>query len=827
MCRGWLKRKPRLDRQRALGDRIVTVMTRVVATGAMMVVLWLEISMLTGAAHAESMIPLRAIRPAAASTLGASALPADTILDLRIVFAPRDRDELSRLLRDQQDPSSSEYHRWLTAAEFAARFGPAPADVAAVSDWLAGGGFTVREAGPSYLRVSASAERAERAFAIRMVSSADGRVFSAASDPMIPARFAKVIAGIVGLDNLLHWKPSVDASRFKATPDANIGGVIGFAPADVYTFYDESPLLSGGIDGSGGRCIALIEDSDYLDSAVTSFVSEFHLAGANVTRVFPDGSNPGINGDEIESLLDIEWSHAIAPGAAITAYIGAGSNPLFDAIAQSVTDNTCGSINVSFSFCGAPPSFYSGSLDPLFQQAAAQGQSVFASSGDNGSAGVVLNKAATACVVGSTPNVSEMSADPEVTAVGGTQFKPKLNSASNDVGHVAERAWNEIVTQNGQQVHLGATGGGASAIFSKPAYQNGPGVANDGVRDVPDVAFGAGIVFPGFFMVLDSGGSPQLGCCVGGTSLSSAVWAGIGRLFAQQDAVGGGNGDLGSLNPRLYLLGQQLNSRATGFRDVTTGGNGFNLVPPFTAHIGFDQVTGWGTPDLAVFVPAFVSGSFQPLAPGPLHPAPGVLNFPVQMLSSVATQSAPKTSLVINRNPHNVAATIASVSISGDDFQMTHDGCTGTLSPGAKCQVSALFQPVANGLRKGALTLTGNFIGSPLTIRLAGKSVPPKLRIAPAALNFGKQANGTTSAEKTAALSNNNAVPITISSIASSTGDFAASQNCVGTIAQSGGTCTMSVTFTPSSTMLESATITLQDDAGTGSQIIHVSGRGF
>lgn len=792
----------------------------------MVVALWLEISLIAGAAHAEQMVPLRGSRPAQASNLGVSALPADTILDLRVVFAPRNRDELSRLLRDQQDPSSPDYHRWLTAAEFAARFAPAPADVAAARDWLTGAGLKVRAAGP-YLWVSASAADAERAFATQMVSSQDGRLFSPATDPMIPARFASVIAGIAGLDNLLHWKPSVDASSFTATPDAKIAGVVGFAPADVYTFYDETPLLSGGIDGSGGRCLAVIEDSDFLDSAVTAFDSAFHLASANVTKVFPDGTNPGINGDEIESLLDIEWGHAIAPGAAITAYIGSGANALFDAIAQSVTDNACGSINISFSFCGASPSFYSGSLDPLFQQAAAQGQSVFASSGDAGSAGLVLNQAGTACVPGSTASVSEMSADPAVTAVGGTQFAPRLNSAGNDVGHVGEKAWNEVIRQNGQQVHLGATGGGASGVFTKPAYQTGPGVANDGMRDVPDVAFGAGIVFPGFFMVLDSGNSPQLGCCIGGTSLSSVAWAGIARLLAQQDAAGGGSGDLGNINPRLYLLGQQLNSRATGFRDVTTGGNGFNGVAPFTAHKGFDQVTGWGTPDLAAFVPAFVSGNFQPLAPGPLRPAPGVLNFPVQMLSSEATQSAPKSSFVINRNPHNVAASIAAVSISGADFQLTQDGCTGTLAPGAKCQVGALFHPVANGPRKGALVLTGNFTGSPLTIRLSGKSVPPKLRIAPAALNFGKQAMGTTSAAKAVTLSDNDAVPITISSITSSSGDFAVSQNCVGTIAKSGGSCTMSVTFTPSTTTLERATIALQDDAGTGSQIVHVSGRGF
>src|SRR5579871_4733032 len=179
-----------------------------------------------------------------------------------------------------------------------------------------------------------------------------------------------------------------------------------------------------------------------------------------------------------------------------------------------------------FDLCGGAPSFYSKTLDGFFKQAVAQGMSVFVSSGDSGVD--TCNKGAA--------NVSEMAADPNVTGVGGTMFTPNYDVAGNDVGFVAENVWQVGTTHPPG----GASGGGASAIFSKPSFQNGLTPA-DGRRDVPDVAMIAGP--PGVYLGDDAGGA-VIDCCWGGTSLAAPLFAGIFALVNQnQGRVG--NPDFG------------------------------------------------------------------------------------------------------------------------------------------------------------------------------------------------------------------------------------------------------------------------------------------
>src|SRR6202034_3531434 len=123
------------------------------------------------------------------------------------------------------------------------------------------------------------------------------------------------------------------------------------------------------------------------------------------------------------------------------------------------------------------------------------------------------------CVEGNKRNVNELSADPHVTAVGGTEFAPDFNAAGNDVGNVAESVWND---------ESGATGGGNSRIFAKPKFQKG--IRKIGSkRAVPDVSLAASPNNPGFF--LGSGG--KVTCCIGGTSIGTPYWAGIAQLLAQ------------------------------------------------------------------------------------------------------------------------------------------------------------------------------------------------------------------------------------------------------------------------------------------------------
>ncbi|MFI5353750.1 MAG: hypothetical protein ACHQZS_12410 [Candidatus Binatales bacterium] len=144
----------------------------------------------------------------------------------------------------------------------------------------------------------------------------------------------------------------------------------------------------------------------------------------------------------------------------------------------------------------------------------------------------MLNSQGNACVTGSTRSVSELAASPNATGVGGTQYSPTWNGSGNDAGSVPESVWDDSI---------GASGGGASAVFSKPVYQNGPGVRADGLRDVPDIAMIASPDDPGVFVGDDSGGTAVIDCCWGGTSLSAPIWAGISKLLSQQAGARVGN----------------------------------------------------------------------------------------------------------------------------------------------------------------------------------------------------------------------------------------------------------------------------------------------
>ncbi|MGA9725251.1 MAG: S53 family peptidase [Candidatus Binatus sp.] len=556
-----------------------------------------------------------------------SRLPAGRALTIKVTFAIRDRDQLDKLLAAQQDPASAQYHKWLTSSEFDARFGRTAAEVADVADWLSSSGFAVASSSARRINATAPVSVVESAFSTTIAASSDGAVFANADDPEIPARFEGVIGSIEGLDNTAHSQAGYTA-----------GSSTGFAPADVRSFYDENPLLNSGFTGTGTDCIALIEDSDYADDAIAPWDTTFALPVPNLTRVLADGTNPGLNGDESESELDVEWAHAMAPSAPLRVYIGNGSitDPLgpgvVDALTRAVSDNACSIISISYALCGGSSSFYTSTLDSQFAKAAAQGQSVFVATGDWGAAGLVSN--GTSCVVGTSPTASEMAADPNVTAVGGTQFNPVYDGWGSDVGSVAESAWP-------------ASGGGVSANFSKPSYQIGVTPA-DGRRDIPDISLGASAQLPGFWY---SPGAPI--CCYGGTSFSAPMWAGFARVIEQKAGA-----RLGNLNPEIYHLAP-MGAGASGLRDVTSGNNSSSGVTGFTAVAGYDLVTGWGSVDMATFASAYVSSissgpSPTPTATASATPTPSSTPTftPTPSVTTTATPTGTPTQAPRHRKTH-------------------------------------------------------------------------------------------------------------------------------------------------------------------------------
>ncbi len=541
--------------------------------------------------------------------LGNAAL--DAPLEMQIRFAVRHQAALDQLLEDQQKPASARYHQWLKTGEFFSRFGPSSSEVEALEHWLMSEGFAIASRAPGYLEFKGTVAQAQQAFDVRIARFGDGSVYANTSDPVVPRPLANVIGAILGMDNMTHavpvthQLPHAKGNQNKSPePDARtvqlaqaeidssessdptpIGGVIigsseAFGPADMRTFYNEA--VGVGQDGSG-QCIAIVGVSDFRNSTMTTFANQFDLPAISFTRKL-HGADPGFNSAEAEAELDLQWSHAAAPGASIDYHYG--SNLVTD-ISAAVTDNACGAISISYAFCGPTASFINNTLHPIFVQAAAQGQSVFVSSGDQGAAGLASSNGS--CVVGTSRLVNEMSADPNVTAVGGTQFTP-VYSGGNDVGHTAENVWND---------GIGATGGGASQFFAKPSYQTGLGLPNDGARDVPDIALMASPILPGVFIADDQNGTAKITCCIGGTSLSAPIWAGFSRVIAQLSGIT----RLGNLNPLIYnLAGTQY--ATAGFRDVTNGNNNYNGVAGFSAGPGYDQSTGWGTVDFNTFANA-------------------------------------------------------------------------------------------------------------------------------------------------------------------------------------------------------------------------------
>jgi subtilase family serine protease len=156
-------------------------------------------------------------------------------------------------------------------------------------------------------------------------------------------------------------------------------------------------------------------------------------------------------------------------------------------------------------------------------------------------------------------------------------------------------------------------------VFPKPAWQAGINVPDDGVRDVPDIALGADGSAPGFFVYSReaSEGSATL-VATGGTSIASPIWAAISRLIAQSQGVT----RLGNINPRLYELGN-LQSPSTGLHDITIGDNNDGEIPGYSAGPGYDQVTGWGTPNIALLVAAF-PGAALSATPAKVNVRPGL-----------------------------------------------------------------------------------------------------------------------------------------------------------------------------------------------------------
>jgi subtilase family serine protease len=382
-----------------------------------------------------------------------------------------------------------------------------------------------------------------------------------------------------------------------------------YGPEQMRAAYGVEPLLSAGYDGSG-RTIAIIDayGSPTIQSDLALFDSIWGLPAADFQRVAPfgvDATTPAnAAGWSGETSLDVEWAHAIAPGAKILLVVAKSNDDsdILDAT-QWVLDHNAGDV-VSQSYGEAEQCMDSTQLSrqhDLFQQMTAQGVTLFASSGDQGAGIPTCDTSARDEYFKAT---STPASDPYVTSVGGTS----LHAQGISGAYQSESTWNESALL-GDAV---AGGGGVSVVYSTPDYQQG--VNHGAFRTVPDVSYNAGI-FTGVIAVwTQPTGQFWL---FGGTSAGSPQWA---ALAAIADQLAGQR--LGLINPTLYAAGTGGNA-STFFHDVADGSD--NSVPNFltsdgspdgsitgfAAVPGYDLATGLGTPIADHLVPWLGSNAFS------------------------------------------------------------------------------------------------------------------------------------------------------------------------------------------------------------------------
>jgi subtilase family serine protease len=540
-----------------------------------------------------------------------------------------------KFLDDLQNPNSPSFHKWLTPEQYADRFGVSAGDLNKVISWLQSQGFTVNRAarGRTQLWFSGTVGQIETVFRTEMHHfMVKGEAhFANRVEPSVPSALGEVVLGVHGLSNF-RPKPRARVRRVASEalrPNFTSGGAHFIAPDDWATIYNVKSIPAPA-DGAG-QSIAVAGQSDVLNADLDAFRTAGGLpprTASNFQRVLVPNSGTSVvkcdanNCDQDEASIDVEWTQAIARGATIKfVYVGNNSSTnVFNAFQYAIDHNVAPILSMSYGNCeqNLPSSFLT-AVQQMTQQAAMQGQTIAAASGDFGAADCDDLPALPAQ---GGLGVDIPGASPYVTSVGGASFNGDLANASNfwNTGNTAssgsaksyigETTWNNTILLN----QLSAGGGGASLLFSKPSWQIGTGVPNDGARDVPDIALAADPQHDGYlFCVTDIGGNSCPGNTfttngvAGGTSFGSPTFAGIVAILNQKTGSRQGN-----INPALYALSA---ANVGAFHDITTGDN---MVPcdrttvdcptsgtaqyGFSAGPGFDLVTGLGSLDAAALV---------------------------------------------------------------------------------------------------------------------------------------------------------------------------------------------------------------------------------
>jgi len=571
-------------------------------------------------------------RPEASPANDRGRVPDSTPIDhmlLQLRRSPQQEQALEKLIDQLHDPHSPNYHQWLTTAKFGQTFGLAQQDLSTIRTWLESHGFVVTPYPNGMLMdISGTAGQVRAAFHTEIHNlMVDGKPHIAnMSNPQIPAALAPAIAGIFSLHDFRPhpmYKPRAD---YTASPFGFTEYLV--VPQDLATIYSMTPLFEVHVVGLN-QTIVVVEDSDIYSAADwATFRSTFGLDrfpggshSGNLTSVNPPSSpvnnclDPGVNGDDFEVALDAEYATAAAPGANIVIASCADTQTTFGGVIaiQNILNNAVtppSIMSMSYGECEAlNGAAANATFNSTFQQAVAQGVSVFVSSGDDAAAGCDRDAVYAAHGIG----ITGWGETPYNVSVGGTDFSDTyegLNSTywspvnrqyyGSAMSYVPEIPWNDtcassLITKalgftypfgvggacnnSPGNEFLGTTGGsggpsacatgtpaqpgivgGTCAGYAKPSWQAGVvGIPNDGVRDIPDVSLFAangvwGHYYPVCYSDPDGGGVPCTGAPdtwpgAGGTSFSSPIMAGIQALVNQANG-----GQQGNPNYAYYQL---------------------------------------------------------------------------------------------------------------------------------------------------------------------------------------------------------------------------------------------------------------------------------
>jgi subtilase family serine protease len=566
------------------------------------VLIWSPVQSLAGSSSMVRLaghIPAKAV--ANARFLGG--LPGNTPISLAFVLPLRNQADLADLLKRLYDPTDPLYGHYLTPQEFTDRFGPTQDDYDAVAGYASGLGFTVTGKHPNrtLLDVSCTAAQAEAAFNLHLnnYQAPNGRIFHVPDQgPQIPDSIASRITGVIGLDNAAVWhphnRPLSVADPAQTLPfQIGTGPGGGLAPADIRTAYNLNGVTSTG----SGQTLGLFELAAYKESDVTAYESYFGLPAVPLQNVQVDGysGHGGTGGDEV--TLDIDLQIALAPGASkIIVYEGPNTiTGVADTYNRIATDNLAKQISTSWGLSeGSSTTALLDSENASFQQMAAQGQSIYAASGDSG-----------AYDDGSTLSVDDPASQPYMVGVGGTQL---FVGSGETYDH--ETTWNVNDTVSG-----GAGGGGVSTVWPIPSWQQGLShAASNSMRNVPDVSLNSD-QYTGYAIYYHGGW-----WIYGGTSCAAPLWAAFTARVNQQRQANGST-SLGFANPAIYSIGSGSNY-ANDFHDISDGST--NLY--YEAMTGYDNATGWGTfngANLFAELAGSSSNTTKPLAPTSLTATAG------------------------------------------------------------------------------------------------------------------------------------------------------------------------------------------------------------